>query len=229
MPLRAVLFDATGTLIEPVESVGERYARTAAEHGVRISAWRLGDAFARVLRHAPERVFPGLEPGEAARRERDWWRELVRQTFQAADSSARFSDFDAFFGRLFEGYARPDAWRLRRGVARALAGLRARGLATGIVSNFDYRLPALLAGLGIADLLDLVLIPASCGVAKPDRRIFRLALEALGVAAADALYVGHHPERDLAAAAAAGLDVFDVAKLESLEALLERLPDRETA
>lgn len=227
--LRAVLFDATGTLIEPAEPVGDCYARTAAAHGVVVPGWRLGDAFARVLRHAPERVYPGADPQEAARRERDWWRERVRQTFQAADSTLRFPDFDAFFADLFETYGRPTAWRLRTGATSVLRGLRERSLATGVVSNFDHRLPALLAGLGLAPLLDVVTIPARCGYAKPDARIFETALAALGVAAAEALYVGHHPERDLGAASAAGLAVVDADGLASLADLLGHIPEREIA
>jgi putative hydrolase of the HAD superfamily len=73
------------------------------------------------------------------------------------------------------------------------------------VSNFDHRLPALLAGLGVADLFQSVLIPARVGYSKPDPRIFNDALESLGVRAAETVFVGDHPEIDLAPAAALGM------------------------
>jgi len=220
--IRAVLFDAAGTLIELRETVGETYARVAREHGVEIPAWRLDDAFGRILRRAPARVFPDAAPEDVDARERDWWRSLVRSTFRAADSTLRFDDFEAFFDALFVYFGDAGVWRCRAGAADALHTLRSRGVLTGVVSNFDRRLPALLAGLGLAPLLDVVVLPSDAAVEKPDPRIFALAVERLGVTAAGCLFVGDSHERDLVGARAAGLRAIDVGSL----ATLSELPDR---
>jgi putative hydrolase of the HAD superfamily len=222
---RAVLFDAAGTLIEPREPIGETYARVAEKHGAAISPWRLDDAFARVWRAAPAMVYPGASPLESARREREAWRAVVRQTFLSADSAVRPRDFDACFDELFSHFAAGAAWRARMGAAAALESLRARGVATAVVSNFDQRLRGILADLALAPLLDLVWLPVDAGAAKPDPAIFAGALAALGVGAARALFVGNDAERDLAGARAAGLHAVDVASLANLAdlpTLLER-------
>jgi putative hydrolase of the HAD superfamily len=229
MALRGVLFDATGTLVELREPVGETYARIAARHGVCLPAWRLEDAFARVLRSAPARVFPGASLAEAARRERDAWRDLVRATFRAADQNARFpaqgsrDSFDACFDALWEHYAEPGAWCAREGAGAALDELARRGLVLGVVSNFDQRLPLVLAGLGLAGRLRAIVLPAHAGAAKPDPRIFAHALAALGLAAHDAVYVGDDAAHDLEGARAAGLRGLDVRDLASLRALPDRI------
>jgi putative hydrolase of the HAD superfamily len=223
---RAVLFDAAGTLIEPREPIGDTYARIAEKYGAAISAWRLGDAFARVWRAAPAMVYAGLPADASARREREAWRAIVRQTFLAADSAIRPDDFDACFEELFAHYATGAAWRERSGASDALVGLRAARIATAVVSNFDRRLPGILADLELAPLLDLVWLPSDAGAAKPDPAIFTSALTALGIAPERALFVGNDAERDLAGARAAGLGAVDVASLATL-ADLPTLIDRE--
>jgi putative hydrolase of the HAD superfamily len=226
---RAVLFDAAGTLIEPRVPIGDTYARIAEKYGAAISAWRLDDAFARVWRGTPAMVYPGLPPDVSARREREAWRAIVRQTYLAADSAIRPTDFDACFDELFAHYATGAAWRVRTGVIEALTELRARGVATGVVSNFDSRLRGILADLEIAPLLDLIWLPSDAGVAKPDPAIFTSALRALGVSAECAIFVGDDAERDLEGARRAGLrpvQVDSLATLADLPALLEReLPE----
>jgi putative hydrolase of the HAD superfamily len=207
-PFRAILFDATGTLIELAEDVGTTYARLAAAHGVTLPAWRLGDAFRRVLQNAPARVFPGRAPDAVAAAERAWWREVVRQTVQAADSTVRphhFGDFDAFFGALYDAYAQGSAWRAVPGARAALQALRALGYRTGVVSNFDHRLPDILQAIEINTLLDVVICPQHCGAAKPDPIIFRAATTALALAPEACIYVGHDPDDDIAGARTAGL------------------------
>jgi putative hydrolase of the HAD superfamily len=217
--IRAVLFDAAGTLIELREPVGESYARIAAAHGVTISAWRLSDAFRRVFAKTEPAVFPHAAPGEIAVLEKQWWRGLVRSTFLAADSARRISDFDACFEELWHHFSQPQAWQPRPGSRALLADLQGRGLRTGVVSNFDGRLPAILEGLGLLSHLDAVVLPSDAGSAKPDRRIFDAALERLGVSAAEAVFVGDDAGRDLEGARAAGLAAIDVASLATLSAL----------
>jgi putative hydrolase of the HAD superfamily len=226
---RAVLFDAAGTLIDPRVPIGDTYARIAEKYGAGMSAWRVGDAFARVWRSAPAMVYPGLAPDASARREREAWRAIVRQTYLAADSAIRPSDFDACFEELFAHYATGAAWRVRAGAIEALTELRARGFATGVISNFDSRLRGILGDLELAPLLDLIWLPSDAGVAKPDPAMFTGALSALGLTAERALFVGNDAERDLEGARAAGLRPVDVASLATLADLpaiaLRELPE----
>lgn len=216
---RAVLFDAAGTLIELVEAVGTSYSRIAGAHGVALPSWRLDDAFSRVLPLMDPMCFPEAELCEIPALERAWWRELVRQTFLAADSTVRFADFQAFFDGLWSYFAAPSSWRLRPGTSAALASLRASGAKTGVVSNFDLRLPNLLQDLGIHAELSCIILPGTHQIAKPDPRVFRPALAALGATASDSVYVGDRPELDGAAAHAAGLRFVDASELASLDEL----------
>jgi HAD superfamily hydrolase (TIGR01549 family) len=76
----------------------------------------------------------------------------------------------------------------------------------GVVTNgIDRVQRSRLAASGLAPLFDAVVTSQSCGFAKPDPRILHVALDALGVAARHAVYVGDDPATDGAAAAAAGL------------------------
>jgi putative hydrolase of the HAD superfamily len=218
-PLRAVLFDAVGTLIELTRSVGEIYADAARRHGVDLPAWRIDDAFTRILAQATPMVFPSLAPADAAAQERAWWRQVVRATFRATDQEVRFQAFDACFEELWRRFAGPEVWRERPRASQTLHSLKAAGLATGIVSNFDQRLPDLLESLGLLRDLDTLVLPAHVGAAKPDRRIFEHALSALGIPAAQAAYVGDDARRDLAGARAAGLAAIDVTSLATLAEL----------
>lgn len=221
--IRAVLFDATGTLIEPREPIGETYARHARAHGVEISAWRLGEAFRRVFAETQPPVFPGAPDAERSDLERGWWRDVVRRTFLAADSARRPRDFDALFEALWKHYAAATAWRERPGARALLRALRAKGVRTAVVSNFDGRLPGILDALGLSELLDALVLAGDAGVAKPQPGIFALALERLGTPAAEALFVGDHPDEDLAGARNAGLRTVDVGSLATLSDL--QLPE----
>jgi putative hydrolase of the HAD superfamily len=229
MRILAVLFDAAGTLIAPAEPVGETYARLAREHGVALSAARIDDAFRRVLARAPANVHPGESRARAAELERAWWRARVRETFLAADGTARFRDFGAYFTALWEHFGTSAAWRVLPGAREALGALRGAGRRLAIVSNFDQRLPPLLAVLGLAEFFEHVVLPVDCGAAKPSRAIFDACLARLGLAASDCAYVGDHAQLDVAAAHAAGLTPIDVGTSVTLADLPARIAAWETA
>jgi putative hydrolase of the HAD superfamily len=217
--LRAVLFDAVGTLIRLREPVGETYARFAARHGAHVPAGRLEEAFARCRAAAKPMVFPGEPLPRAALLERAWWRRLVEDTFRAADGAALPGDLDACFDALFEHYAGREAWQLADGAAELLIELRSRGLQTGIVSNFDQRLRRVLHALAVHHLFDVIVLPADVGAAKPDRAIFEAALKRLGLGGESVAYVGDHATLDVAASKAVGLRAVDVGELATLDLL----------
>ena len=84
-------------------------------------------------------------------------------------------------------------------VARARPLLRAfkERYRLAVVSNFYGNLEGVLRELGIGGLFDAAVDSAVVGLRKPDPAIFALALERLGVAAAEAYVVGDSYERDI--------------------------------
>jgi putative hydrolase of the HAD superfamily len=225
--VRAVLFDAAGTLLRLRESVGATYARLARPFGVATPADRIEPAFRSAWQQMPPMLFPSASPERTVELERAWWRKVVATTFRIADriadDAAEFSDFEQYFNLLFAHFAQPSSWQAIEGAAEVLTALRGYGLRTGIVSNFDHRLKSILDGLGLRALLDVVVLPADAGALKPDARIFRVALSQLDVVESEAAYVGDDAEHDIAGARAAGLHAIDVATLQPFTALLHTL------
>ena len=92
--------------------------------------------------------------------------------------------------------------------ARDLAALRSRGIRLGAVTDTammaEAQVRALLAEIGLDELLEVVVTSTDVGVAKPDPRGILLALERLGIPPADALFVGD-ADVDEQAAEAAGV------------------------
>lgn len=217
------MFDAAGTLIEPVESVGETYARIARPHGVDLPAWRLNDAFGRVFRGMPPMCFEDEVLARIPSLERNWWQELVRRTLLATDSTARFAHFDAYFEALWDHFSASSSWQIRPGGLDTLRSLRTTGTRLGIVSNFDLRLPKILEELDIKQFFECIILPGTHQIAKPDPRCFDPALEALGSTAAETVYVGDRTEIDGVAATAAGLRFVDASQFDSLARLSDVL------
>jgi putative hydrolase of the HAD superfamily len=73
------------------------------------------------------------------------------------------------------------------------------------VSNFEPWLDEVLALQGIADRFAAVAISGTLGVAKPDPRIFKAALDEAGADPAATVHVGDQPVNDVAGALAAGI------------------------
>jgi len=114
---------------------------------------------------------------------------------------------------LLEEFARGDVWtREVPGARAALAAVAATGARIAIVSNADGTVEAQLRADGICQVgpgdgvdVDVVLDSGVLGVGKPDPAIFRLALDAVGVAPERALHVGDTPAADVVGARAAGV------------------------
>jgi putative hydrolase of the HAD superfamily len=106
--LKAVFFDAAGTLIAPREPVAESYSRIARGYGVTTAPAQVNAAFRRVFHDAPGLAFgPGHAGDELIQRERNWWRAVVADTFIGLGN---FTDFDAYFDELFAFFAAPANW-----------------------------------------------------------------------------------------------------------------------
>lgn len=208
-PLRGVLFDVTGTLIEPGEDVGTTYARIASRHGIPARGPRLDISFRQSLADWPEQFFPDFAPTDRAESERKRWYRIVQQTFLGSGSPLAETELGPLFEDIFDFYGRREAWRLLPGALSALEAAKDLKLRVGVVSNFDHRLETLLQDIGIAEFLDVIAHPFRYGEGKPHPVLFEAALSKLDLNAEECLFVGHDAKRDLGAARALGMATFD--------------------
>lgn len=117
-----------------------------------------------------------------------------------------------------EDYVSALEYEVLDGVREALAALRSRGLALAVVANWDCGLPQHLSQLGLDRFFAAVVTSADAAAAKPDPRIFRVALERLGIAADRALHIGDS-DTDEKGAAAAGLSFAPAPLANAVQAL----------
>lgn len=203
--IKAILFDAAGTLLHAHPSVGHVYAAVVARHGAAADPVRMEAAFRAAFaskREQPRRrASPAHDPLQ--NEGYDWWRELVFEVMDTLGLTVR--DREAFFHELYWRFADPDVWRLYPDALPALRGTRARGLKVALVSNWDVRLRRLVEGMGIIGLFDTIVISTEVGCEKPDPRIFQIACERLAVQPAAAVHVGDHLREDIEGAKAAGV------------------------
>jgi putative hydrolase of the HAD superfamily len=202
--IRAILFDAAGTLFFLTKTVGDHYAYVGREVGLDLDAQDLDRAFHTAWQAMPRRF--AIE-GPRENDDKAWWRDLVGRAFdQVAPSLSEF-DRDNFFEVAYEHFAEPGVWELYPEVAGVLKKLRKR-FQLAVISNFDGRLRLILQHLGISKYFAHVFISSELGADKPDPEIFRRALNLIHLNANEVLHVGDDPERDWKAAAAAGVLVF---------------------
>ena len=199
---RAVLLDAGHTLLYAHPDLGTVYAETTAALGVRLAP----EVFVAAFGPAFQQHVKVYQASGHASDEQDYlmWRSITRGIWDRIPE-LRVVGFDAWFEALYRRFGEPDAWRLYDDVLDVLGDLRSRGLRLALVSNWDSRLKTIAEGLGLSALVDAMVISAVAGVRKPDPRIFRVALDALGVRPEEAVHVGDVPEEDVAGAVAAGV------------------------
>jgi putative hydrolase of the HAD superfamily len=202
--IKAILFDAAGTLFFLTKTVGDHYAYVGREVGLDLGAQELDRAFHAAWQHMPRR--PAID-GPRENDDKGWWRELVAHVFDRVAPSLSEPDRDNFFEVAYEHFAEAGVWELYPEVLGVLEQL-APHFQLAVISNFDGRLRFILQHLGISKYFAHVFISSELGADKPDPETFRRALNLMHLNADEVLHVGDDPERDWKAAAAAGLLVF---------------------
>jgi putative hydrolase of the HAD superfamily len=202
--IRAILFDAAGTLFFLTKTVGDHYAYVGREVGLNLEAQQLDQAFHSAWQRMPQR--PAID-GPRENDDKNWWRELVGRVFDQVAPSLTEFDRDNFFEVAYQHFAEPGVWELYPDVLEVLEQLRAR-FELAVISNFDSRLRFILQHLGISKYFVHVFISSELGADKPDPEIFCRAITIMNLKGDEVLHVGDDPERDWKAATAAGSLVF---------------------
>lgn len=190
--VEAVLFDWNNTLVQftwddDLLAAGHRAALAAIG--------RDDDPAAFTARHREVVVTRGT-PDDA-------YEDLLRELL----GDVTDGQVDAFID-VEHGVWRP-AFRVLASARALLESIRGRGIKTGLVVN-SWPDPARLLRrdveeAGLAGLFDVMVFSAEVGMRKPQAGIFRLALGALGVDPANALFVGDRLDTDVQGAASVGM------------------------
>jgi putative hydrolase of the HAD superfamily len=210
--IQAVLFDMGGTLLDfnPEHIPWPEWERAGLESACTYlssrgydlpaeqSVERLIDAFINALSERWERAAQGKENLRLG--------DVVREACAASGGQPSQAEVDAAVAR----YIAPLDARvgIYADTHETLAALRARGLRLALVSNTmwpgEYHRRE-LERFGLTPYFRLALFSADEGVWKPQPGIFRRALDALGVEASEAIFVGDQPEHDVLGAQGVGM------------------------
>ena len=202
--LKAIFFDAVGTLFYLTKTVGDHYALVGREVGLTLDAQEFDRAFFTAWKRMPPRA-PLDGPREND--DKDWWRKLVDLVLDHVAPSLSEFDRDNFFEIAYEHFADAGVWELYPEVLDVLEKLQPR-FQLGVISNFDGRLRFILEHLGISKYFAHVFVSSEIGADKPDPELFRRAVKFTDLKPNEVLHVGDDSERDWKAASKAGLSIF---------------------
>jgi putative hydrolase of the HAD superfamily len=202
--IKAIFFDAVGTLFCLTGTVGDHYALVGREVGLTLDARQLDRAFYKAWKQMRQRT---AIDGPRQDDDKGWWHELVNLVLdQVAPSLSEF-DRDNFFEIAYEHFAEAGVWELYPEVVDVLEKLHP-GFQLAVISNFDGRLRFILGHLGISKYFPYVFVSSEIGADKPDPEIFRRAVKLIDLKPSQVLHVGDDSDRDWKAAAEAELIVF---------------------
>lgn len=202
--IKAIFFDAAGTLLRLTKSVGTHYALVAQQQGLALDSAELDRAFARVWKEMPLRPATGAPRADD---DKGWWRDLVERLLDRVAPEVGPFDRDTFFEAAYGHFAEAGVWELYPEVDEVLRELAPR-YELAVVSNFDGRLRIIFEHLAISKFFRHIFLSSELGADKPDPTIYRRALEVSGFQPNEVLHAGDDPERDWRAASEAGLEVF---------------------
>lgn len=189
--IRFVFFDAVGTVLHPYPSVSEIYRQVGAKYGcaLPLEALRLK---VRSAFQSQEEQDRNLRWATSERRELRRWTEIVAASLpEASDPAGCFEELYGFFGKSH-------AWKLDPRLENWIELLDRHGVGMGLASNFDHRLRSLIAAFPLLGRFAPVVISSELGWRKPAPGFYQEVIRLGGGNPGEILFVGDHPELDVA-------------------------------
>lgn len=197
---KAVGFDLDGTLFDHHGAASEAVDTLIRSFGVEPSA-----RVRQVWFENEDAEFERWRLGEISFQEQR--RRRLRAVMLALGLSPPGNDggLDALFEEYLAAYR--SSWKPFHDSAEVLVDLRRRGFKLGVLTNgAQGQQVDKLRTVGLHDLVDVVFTSEALGVQKPNPRAFRALAEGLGVLPTQCVFVGDHPEHDVAGAKAVGME-----------------------
>lgn len=123
-----------------------------------------------------------------------WSRYYLKELHLEPQQLAPFAEELSFLydGERMENTPRPF-------LKQTMAALHDMGIRLGVISNIisTTLVPYALEQYGISEYMECVVMSSAVGIRKPDPRIFEIAMDEMGAAAAETGYVGDTISRDV--------------------------------
>jgi putative hydrolase of the HAD superfamily len=197
---RALLVDALGTLVELAPPAPALRHELSARFGLDVDPEAADRALRAEIGYYRSHLQQARDEGSLADLRRRC-AEVLRGALPPSDRLTAIST-----EALTETLLAALRFRAFGDAPAALALARERGQRVIVVSNWDFSLTEVLDRIGLAGLVDGVVISAVVGVRKPSPAIFEAALELAGASRTEAVHVGDSVEEDVDGARAAGIE-----------------------
>jgi putative hydrolase of the HAD superfamily len=228
MDIRAVVFDVNGTLVKILTDDGmEQIFRSAAHlltyQGIELHRHQVRELYFRTLREQ-QRTSPEEYPEFDAV---GIWRSIIdgnATDFTRTLPAGKLEQLPLFLAEMSRGISRRRLG-LYPHVREVLDVLRERYPLAVVTDAQSAHTRGELHKVGLLDYFDPIVISGDHGYRKPDRRLFQLALDGIGVAAENALYVGNDMHRDIFGAREAGMATVMFESGQGTDAYLDCVPD----
>jgi putative hydrolase of the HAD superfamily len=228
MDIRAVAFDVNATLVRILtEDDSERIFRSIAHfltyQGIDLHRHQVRDLYFQIMREQQQASSEEHPEFDAV----GIWRGLLQanQTeFTRALPPEKLEQLPLFLAEMYRGISRCRL-RLYPHVREVLDVLRGRYPLAVVTDAQSAYARGELHKVGLLDYFDPIVVSGDHGYRKPDRRLFQLALDGMGVAAEHTLYVGNDMHRDIFGAREAGMKTLMVESDQGTAAHLDCVPD----
>ncbi len=194
--IRAVAFDAVGTLIYAQPSVATAYCQLLdALSGRRVDPNEVRQVLSRRL--SERSATDDLTTNEPS--ERKFWFDVIAEL--VPEQHLQQSCFES----LYEHFASPLHWRCYDDVADCLEALRNQNLQVVLASNFDERLHRVCKGLAELQMISDCIISSEVGWRKPASQFFEAVCRRINCRPDEVLFVGDDLLNDIHGAHSAGM------------------------
>lgn len=206
--IRAVIFDVNGTLVRILTEDGMAEIFRSAAHfltyqGIHLHRDQIRDLYFEIMREQ-QRTSPEEHPEFDAV---GVWRSIIDRhmtDYTRALPAGKLEQLPWFLTEMSRGISRRRL-HLYPYVREVLDVLRERYPLALITDAQTAYARGELHKVGLLDYFAPIVVSGDHGFRKPDRRLFHLALDSMGVAPEDALYVGNDMYRDIFGARQAGM------------------------
>jgi putative hydrolase of the HAD superfamily len=208
MDIKAIAFDVNGTLIDIVTEDDMEAAFRAIGHfltyqGIDLRRHQVRDLYFQTMKQQQRQSSEQYPEFDAV----GVWRTIVTEhltDFSRTLPTEQLAQLPQFLAEMYRGITRRRL-KLYPHVLDVLNALRSRCRLAVVTDGQSSYARGELHKVGLIEYFDPIVVSGDHGFRKPDRRLFQFALDGMGIAAENAIYIGNDMHRDIFGARETGM------------------------